>query len=111
MHDDRALRALVGRVAEFYITDRPMKSAQKKIEEALATGGADERAAAEYLAAVRRYFEAFTKEARGQLREVDKRLVHINQVHFNLAAERGVVVRRIESTQAVLDEIERVAGS
>ena len=110
MSDER-FRALVARVGEFYITDRAMKSAQKKIEAELEGGTAGDPARQQYLDAVRRYFTGFEREARAQLRDVDKRLVHVNQVHFNLAAERGVVVKRIEATQGVLKEIEHGAGS
>jgi hypothetical protein len=106
---DNEFRALVERVGRFYITDKAMKNAQKAIETALAAGEAGERARAEYLAAVRRYFTGFEKEARAHLRDVDKRLEHVNQVHFNLTAERGVAVRRIEATQAVLQDLERVS--
>jgi hypothetical protein len=105
-----SLRALVARVGEFYITDKAMKAAQKKIEAALQSGAVDGRAQDDYLAAVRRYFAGFEKEARAHLRDVDKRLEQINQVHFNLTAERGVAVRRIEATQSVLAELERVAN-
>lgn len=110
MLDEPSLRALAARVGEFYVTDRAMKAAQRKIEAALAVGEASERSWREYLDAVRRYFRDFEREARVHLRDVDKRLEHANQVHFNLTAERGVAVRRIEATQAVLQELERVAG-
>ncbi len=110
MPDDR-FRALVARVGEFYVTDRAMKTAQKKIEADLAAEAADEPARRQYLDAVRRYFTAFEREARAQLRDVDKRLVHANQVHFNLTAERGVVVKRIEATQGVLKEIDDGAST
>lgn len=106
MLDDVRFRALVARVGEFYITDRAMKNAQKKIEAALAQGVPGDDSRREYLGAVRRYFTGFANEARGQLRDVDKRLEQVNQVHFNLTAERGVVVRRIEATQSVLEEID-----
>ena len=105
-----SVRALAARVGEFYITDKAMKTAQQKMETALASGAVDGRTRDEYLAAVRRYFTGFEKEARGHLRDVDKRLEHVNQVHFNLTAERGVAVRRIEATQSVLAELERVAN-
>ena len=99
--------SLVKRVGEFYITDRAMKAAQKKIEDALSRDGAvNADAREEYLAAVRRYFTGFEREARTHLRSVDKRLEHINQVHFNLTAERGVAVRRIEATQSVLGDVD-----
>jgi hypothetical protein len=111
MHDSGQFRALVERVGEFYITDKAMKNAQKKAEAAIASGDADERAAREYAQAVRRYFTGFEREARAHLRDVDKRLEQINQVHFNLTAERGVAVRRIEATQAVLQDVDRVAGA
>ena len=110
MSDER-FRALVARVGEFYITDRAMKTAQKKIEAYLAGGEAGKAAQQQYLDAVRRYFTGFEREARAQLRDVDKRLVHVNQVHFNLTAERGVVVKRIEATQGVLKEIEDGAST
>lgn len=107
---DDSLRALVERVGEFYVTDKTLKIAQKKIEAAIASGSVDGNAQREYLQAVQRYFSGFEKEARAHLRDVDKRLEHVNQVHFNLTAERGVAVRRIEATQGVLQELERVAN-
>lgn len=103
---DDSLRDLVARVGEFYITDKTMKAAQKKIQTALDAGSVEERTRQEYLKAVQRYFAAFEKEARAHLRDVDKRLEHVNQVHFNLTAERGVAVRRIEATQSVLQELQ-----
>jgi hypothetical protein len=106
-----AFRALVARVAEFYITDKAMKNAQKRIETTLAAGEAGEREKNEYLHAVRRYFTGFEREARAHLRDVDKRLEHVNQVHFNLTAERGVAVRRIEATQTVLQDLDNVANA
>jgi hypothetical protein len=108
---DMDFAALVRRVGEFYVTDRSMKAAQKKIENALASGAVDSRDRAEYLAAVRRYFTGFEREARGHLRTVDKRLEHLNQVQFNLTAERGVAVRRIEATQAVLGGVDALIES
>lgn len=105
------MRALVARVGEFYITDKAMKNAQSRIETALVSGEADERLRREYFEAVRRYFTGFEREARAHLREVDKRLEHVNQVHFNLTAERGVAIRRIEATQTVLQDLENVAGA
>ncbi len=111
MTNQDAFRALVSRVGEFYITDKAMIGAQKKIETALAGESVDGRARDEYLAAVRRYFSGFEREARAHLRDVDKRLEHANQVHFNLTAERGVAVRRVEATQTVLQDLESVASA
>lgn len=88
-----------------------MKSAQGKMEAALASGDVDERTKNVYLNQVKRYFSGFEREARSHLRTVDKRLEHVNQVHFNLSAERAVAVRRIEATQGVLQDIERVSGA
>jgi len=107
MPEDPQFLQLVERVGRFYLTDKAMKGAQKTIEIAIAAGdlSADERR--KYLHAVRRYFTGFEREARGHLRDVDKRLEHVNQVQFNLTAERGVAVRRIEATQEVLREVER----
>ncbi|MDE2482370.1 MAG: hypothetical protein KGN02_09295 [bacterium] len=104
---DEALAALVARVGAFHITDRAMKQAQTRMEEALRDGRIDAEREA-YLRAVRSYFTGFEREARTHLRDVDRRLEQINQVHFNLSAERGVAVKRIEATQGVLAEIERI---
>ncbi len=102
---------LVARIGNFYVTDKAMKNAQRKVEAALAGGAVSEQARQEYLSAVRRYFTGFEREARAHLRDVDKRLDHVNQVHFNLTAERGVTVRRIEATQAVLQDADRIGSA
>jgi hypothetical protein len=96
---------LVVHVGAFHITDRAMKTAQTEVEAVVRTGAVDEPAQRRYLGAVRRYFSGFEREARGHLRDVDKRLEHLNQVLFNLQAERAVAVKRIEATQAVLGEV------
>jgi len=83
-----------------------MQRAQHAATDALARGALDQRARANYLAAVRRYFAGFEREAREHLRDVDRRLEHLNQVQFNLTAERGVAVKRIEATQAVLGDLD-----
>jgi hypothetical protein len=100
-----AFADLALRVGEFHITDRAMKRAQASIESALEAGTADEAARAAYLSAVRRYFKQFSDEARAALRDVDRRLERLNQVQFNLMAERGVAVKRIEATQAILGSV------
>lgn len=105
------IAALVAHVGEFYITDKAMKRAQNSIERALDGGSLSEMQKTEYLAAVERYFSAFQREARAHLRDVDRRLEHVNQVHFNLTAERGVAVRRIEATQAILAELSSVENA
>jgi hypothetical protein len=104
MSDER-LRELIARVGQFHVTDRAMKSAQQRAEEALAKSALDEGVKAQYLRAVEAYFSPFEKEARAHLRDVDKRLEHANQVVFNLAAERAVAVKRIEATQSVLSTL------
>jgi hypothetical protein len=100
---------LVARVGAFHITDREMKRAQQSVETAIASDGVDEAGRQAYLAVVRRYFERFDSEARRHLRDVDRRLERANQVAFNLAAERGVAVKRIEATQGVLQTLRDVA--
>ncbi len=108
MPDKKKFADLALRVGAFHITDRAMKQAQQRVESALATGDADNALRQTYLASVRRYFEAFSKEARAHLRDVDQRLEHVNQVHFNLTAERGVAVKRIEATEAILRAVGEV---
>lgn len=67
------------------------------------TGNVDDAAVAAYRHEVLRYFESFDTEARAQLRDVDRQLERLNQIHFNYTAERGVAVKRIEAIGAVLD--------
>ncbi|MDQ2991507.1 MAG: hypothetical protein M3R30_01645 [Candidatus Eremiobacteraeota bacterium] len=83
-----------------------MRAAQRAVESACAAGTPDHAAARAYLAAVRRYFSGFEREAREHLRDVDKRLDHAGQVVFNLTAERGVAVKRIEATGGVLADLD-----
>lgn len=108
---DPALAALAARVGAFHITQRRMKRAQAELDSAIAAGEVSENARAAYLAAARDYFEGFGREARAHLRDVDRRLVHLNQVQFNLTAERGVAVKRLEATDAVLEALGTVARS
>ena len=105
---DEPFAMLVERVAAFHITDRSMRQAQDAVAQALAAGTLDERQRLTYLDAVRRYFGGFEREARAQLREVDGRLEHANQVLFNLTAERAVVTKRIEATCAVLEHLDSI---
>ena len=111
MNGPEAFSLLVQRVAGFHITDRFMRRAQEEAERALSTGAPDAALRERYLAAVRSYFSGFEKEARAHLRDVDKRLEHAHQVAFNLTAERGVAVKRIEATQAVLAYADEVRGA
>ena len=105
------LDALAQRVGAFHITQPRMKRAQAEIERAIARGEIDERTRSTYLSAVRQYFEAFGREAHEHLRDVDRRLVHLNQVQFNLNAERSVARKRIEATDAVLHELGAMTDS
>ena len=103
---DAELLALVQRVGSFHITQRTMKRAQAAMEAAIARDGVDDAARRSYCDEVRRYFAAFDSEARSHLRDVDRRLEQINQIQFNLTAERGVAVKRIEATSAVLASLD-----
>ena len=105
MHPEEAFAALVARVGAFHITDRAMVREQREAEAKLRAGDLDGASRERYLHAVRRYFEGFDREARARLREVDRRLETANQVQFNLTAERGVAVKRIEATRSVLDDL------
>lgn len=99
---------LVDRVGAFHITHRGMKRAQQAMEAAMRTGAVDDAAVGTYLHEVRRYFESFDAEARAQLRDVDRRLERVNQIHFNYTAERGVAVKRIEAIGAILNLLRTV---
>jgi hypothetical protein len=108
---DEAFSALIATVGAFHITDRTMKSAQANAEAARAAGPVDGKTREAYLRAVRRYFSAFESEARAHLRDVDARLESIRQVEFNLSAERGVAVKRIEATRAVLEQADALEAA
>ena len=105
MPADDSFELLVARIGAFHITDRAMARAQRGAETALRNGAVTDELRASYSRAARRYFAAFAGEARAHLRDVDARLEKLNQVQFNLTAERGVAVKRIEATQGVLDAI------
>ena len=102
MPADAALVELAAKIGAFHITDPAMHRAQQRMQAAIARGDVDAKEARNYRAAARRYFSAFDREARAHLRDVDRRLTRANQVVFNLTAERGVAVKRIEATTAVL---------
>jgi len=108
---DAGLLALVRRVGAFHITQRGMKRAQAAIEAAIAQDDVAETLRRSYIEEVRRYFRGFDSEARTHLRDVDRRLEQTNQIHFNLTAERGVAVKRIEATSAVLTELDALGES
>ncbi len=107
---DATLAALAAHVGGFHITDRTMKRAQEDVTAAIAAGDVDDATRDAYLSAVRHYFDGFQKEARAHLRDVDKRLEQVNQVTFNLTAERGVAVKRIEATEGVLRDVGALQG-
>lgn len=77
-------------------------AAQKTIEQILAVREPTSEEVERYRRAVDCYFSGFAREAVRRLEELDKRIAHVNQVQFNLQAERGVALRRVEVTQGVL---------
>ncbi|MDQ6826039.1 MAG: hypothetical protein M3Z14_02415 [Candidatus Eremiobacteraeota bacterium] len=102
-------RDFVAQVGAFYITDKAMRKAHDRIQAAIKNGSSiDDNEIRVYLRAVQHYFSGFEREARQQLRTVDRQLERINQVEFNLTAERSVAVRRIEATQRVLSDLSAI---
>lgn len=104
------VRALVDEIGRFYVRDRAMARAQRTITEVLATREPSEADVVAYLAAARRYFSGFEREARRHLHEVESRLAKVSQVQFNLTAERGVAARRVAATQGVLSRVAELDG-
>jgi len=96
------LRAFAERIATFHITDRAMLRAQRAFMAELAAGEPSPAAVRTYLDAVRAYFTGFNRDAQAQLASVDRDLERLYQRQYNLAAERGVAVKRIEAVQGVL---------
>ena len=105
MADRARLAALAATVGAFHVTDRALRAAQARVERALAAGEVDDAEARAYLAAVRRYFEPYEREAQAQLRHVDRELERLYLLQYNLTAERGVVVKREEAVRGVLDAV------
>jgi hypothetical protein len=109
--DQTPLAALVETVGAFHLTDRRMLRAQRTIERELAAGTPAPATVSAYLAAVRSYFTAFAGDARAQLASVDRELEGLYQRQYNLAAERGVAVKRIEVVQGVLERLTELGPS
>ena len=104
------LAAFVDEVGRFYLADKKLRRKHDAMAARLAAGGEfDARETRAYLAAVRAYFTGFEREARAHLADLDRRLARVAQQQFNLTAERGVAVRRVEVTQGVLAHLAKVA--
>lgn len=103
-----ALRELALKVAGFYITDRAMQRAQAAFEAALASGRVSDADRRAYCKAVRTYFDGFERDARAQLKSVDRELDGLYQRQYNLVAERGVAQKRIEAVQGVLASLQQI---
>lgn len=86
-----------------------MRSAQSAIQEILAIRQPTAEEVDRYRRAVERYFSASARDAEQRLHDVDRRIAHVNQVQFNLQAERGVALRRVEVTQGVLSGARELA--
>jgi hypothetical protein len=109
--DAEAIRALVAEIARFYVSDKALRRAQRRMAEVLSSPEPpSEKAVRSYLTAVRRYFDGFEREARRHLADVDRRLAWASQLQFNLAAERDVTARRVEATQGVLARVAELGG-
>ena len=105
------LAELSAEVARFYVRDRRLLRAQERFSRVLAAAHpVPEREVRRYLAAVRRYFDGFAREAKAHLVDVDGRLNKVSQLQFNLTAERGVAARRVELTETVLAHLREAAG-
>jgi hypothetical protein len=109
--DAASLRALVAEIDGFHLRDRSLRSLQSAFKKKVEAGSAlSEREVATYLSAVVRYFSGFSREAQAHLRDVERRLAKVSQLHFNLTAERGVAAKRIEITQGVLSRVAELRG-
>jgi hypothetical protein len=102
------LHDLVAHVATFHITDRAMQRAQTAFAASLERGTPAPADVAAYLRAVRSYFTGFARDAAAQLSGVDRELEGLYQRQYNLAAERGVAVKRVEAVQGVLALLEEL---
>lgn len=109
--DPERLRRVVEEIGRFHLRAGALRRAQERIAPMLQRGETVPAHEAEsYLAAARRYFTEFEREACTHLRDVEKRLAQVSQVQFNLTAERGVAVRRVETTREVLADLASATG-
>jgi uncharacterized protein YoaH (UPF0181 family) len=100
--DGSKLRELVERVGGFHLRGS-VERAQRRMTELLSSGAAlQPEQVASYLRETQHYFAGFEREARTHMKNLDRRLAHVSQLQFNLTAERGVALRRVEITQGVL---------
>jgi hypothetical protein len=101
-----SVRKLAEQVGDFHLRNGALQRAQRRIVALLEVGDqAPQHEIDAYVAQVGAYFTAFEREARVHLTDVEKRLSHISQLQFNLTAERGIALRRIEITQSVLSAL------
>jgi hypothetical protein len=108
--DRSALVDFVAEIGRFYVKDKALRRAQEAMAASLAEGVVPTNAqVSAYLAAVKRYFAGFAREAREHMKDVDRRLAKVSQQQFNLSAELGVAARRVEVTQGVLARVEELA--
>jgi hypothetical protein len=104
------LKALVDDVGRFYVREKRLRRAQVAMRTLLGyDADLDDAAVRGYLRAVEAYFSGFDREARAHLADLERRLARVSQVQFNLTAERGVAVRRVEATQGVLSALAELA--
>lgn len=87
-----------------------MIAAQRAMEAILTEREPSAEELRRYQVAVERYFSGFAREAQQRLDELDRRITHVNQVQFNLQAERGVALRRVELTQGVLSGVAEIGN-
>jgi hypothetical protein len=108
---DRArLKALADDVGRFYVRERTMRRAQEAMRTLLGNDATlDDAAVRGYLQAVTSYFTGFEREARAHLADLERRLARVSQLQFNLTAERGVALRRVEATRGVLSLLAELA--
>ncbi|TAM61936.1 hypothetical protein EPN52_01455 [bacterium] len=107
------LAALVSRIGAYRISDRALRASVERMQATLQRGEtpapAEVRA---FLRDARRYFEALEREARAQLKDLDRRLDDLFQQQYNLQAERGVAQRRLAGageTLELVDQADRAA--
>lgn len=119
------LSALVAEVNRFYIRDRSLLAAQRRLSARSTEGRVDAREVAAYLSAARRYFARFHGDAQVRLREVaarleranqemlraqgqgatPQRIEHVSQLQFNLTAELAIARARVARTAGMLEAL------
>ncbi|HVA36390.1 MAG TPA: hypothetical protein VNJ51_02125 [Candidatus Dormibacteraeota bacterium] len=103
------LAALARAVGSYRIGDRALRASLDRIRAHVERGETpSERDLETFVRDARRYFAGLEREARAQIKDLDRRLDDLFQQQYNLQAERGVAHRRLLGATETLERLQQV---